>query len=89
MIKGGKFTYYANITSALQRLERIAKVNCIDKIELKNCLFSRAPLSNLSLVLLPRDYEIWIGEMTKQDLDYKNPAGIAAFNNHIQEPVYY
>ena len=35
---GDKYNYYAAITSALQRLEKLAKVSSINKIELDNCL---------------------------------------------------
>ena len=35
---GEKYAYYAAITSALQRLEKLAKVSSINKIELDNCL---------------------------------------------------
>ena len=72
--------YCENTTGALQRLERLSKVNCIDKLELENCLYSRATLSSLSLVLPSKTYMKWISEMTRNNLDYKNPAGSAAYN---------
>ena len=75
-----KFTFYAHISGALARLERLSKVNCIDKIELEHCLYSRATLSSLSLVLPSKIHMKWISEMTRNDLDYKNPAGHAAYN---------
>ena len=68
-----KFTFYAYISGALQRLERLSKVNGIDKLKLKNCLYSRPTLSSLSLVLPLTTYSDWITEMTKSGLDYKNP----------------
>ncbi len=74
-----KFTFYAYISGALQRLERLSKVNCIDKVELESCLCSRATLSSLSLVLPSKTYMKWISEMTRNNLDYKNPAGPAAY----------
>ena len=74
-----RFSFYAFISGALQRLERLSKVNCIDKLELENCLYSRATLSSLSLVLPTKEYTKWITEMTRKDLDYKNPAGLEAY----------
>ena len=70
-----KFSFYAQISSALQRIERLSKVVGIDNLELKTCLYSRATLSSFSLVLPSETYTDWISEM-----DYKNPEGIGAYN---------
>ena len=70
-----KFVFYAFISRALQRMERLSKVGGIDKLELENCVYSLATLSGLSLVV-PHD---WITEMTKASLDYKNPVGENAY----------
>ena len=75
----GKFSFYAHISGALQRLERLSKVDEISPIELEACLYSRATLSSLSLILPKETYSDWISEMTKAGLDYKNPMGIAAY----------
>ena len=64
-----KFTFYAFISSALQRIERLSKVEGIDNLELETCLYSRATLSSFSLVLPPENYTEWISEMTKAGMD--------------------
>ena len=74
-----KFMFYALITGALQRIERLMKVNSIYKLKLENCLYSRATLSSLSLILSPKTHMKWISKMTRNDLDYKNPEGPAAY----------
>ena len=51
-----KFTFYAYISGALQRLERLSKVDGIDILDLENCLYSKATLSSLSLVLPAETY---------------------------------
>ena len=68
----GKFTFYAHISGALQRLERLSKVDGITSMDLETCLYSRATLSSLSLILPRETYSDWISEMTKAGLDYKN-----------------
>ena len=75
-----KFTFYALTCSALLRIERLSKVEGIDKLELEACLYSRATLSSLSLLLPSDAYTDWISEMTKAGMDYKNPKGIKAFS---------
>ena len=57
-----KFTFYTGISGALQRMERFSKVGEIDKQELENCVYSRATLSSLSLVLPTEAYADWITE---------------------------
>ena len=73
------FSFYAFVSGALQRLERLSKVNGIDRMDLETCLFSRATLTSLSLVLPNQTYADWITEMTKAGLDYKNPVGEEAY----------
>jgi len=74
-----KFAFYAVISGALQRMERLSKVGEIDKHELENCVYSRATLSSLSLVLPTDTYADWITEMTRAGLDFKNTVGEAAY----------
>ena len=74
-----RFSFYASISGALQRMERLSKVGEINKQELENCVYSRATLSSLSLVLPNDAYADWITEMTRAGLDYKNPVGEAAY----------
>ena len=74
-----KFTFYALTSSALLRIERLSKVEGIDKLELDACLYSRATLSSLSLLLPSDAYTDWISEMTKAGMDYKNPEGEKAY----------
>ena len=73
----GKFSFYAHISGALQRLERLSKVDEISPIELEACLYST--LSSLSLILPKETYSDWISEMTRAGLDYKNPMGTMAY----------
>ena len=73
-----KFTFYALFSSALQ-IERLSKVEGIDKLELESCLYSRATLSSFSLLLPSEAYADWISEMTKAGMDYKNPEGEKAY----------
>ena len=74
-----RFTFYTYICGALQRMERLSKVEGIDKTELENCVYSRATLNGLSLVLPSDAYADWITEMTRAGLDYKNPVGKNAY----------
>ena len=46
----------------------------------ETCLYSRATLSSLSLILPHEAYSDWISEMTKSRLDYKNPVGVVAYS---------
>ena len=57
----------------------MSKVGEINKQELENCMYSRATLSSLLLVLPHDAYTEWITEMTRAGLDYKNPVGEAAY----------
>ena len=75
----GKFTFYAHISGAMQRLERLSKMDGISTMELETCLVSRSTLSSFSLILLSETYTDWISEMTKAGMDYKNPEGIGAY----------
>ena len=76
---GAMFTFYAYVSGALQRLERLTKVSGIDKLELEACLYSRSTLTSLSLILLNSAHGEWITEMTRAGLDYKNPVGEEAY----------
>ena len=58
----------------------MSKVDGISTNDLEVCLYSRATLSSLSLVLPHEAYSDWISEMTKGGLDYKNPVGVAAYS---------
>ena len=71
-----KFTFYAAITGAIQRLERLSRVSYINKVELEAYLLS------LSLIiLLPiAEYDLWLREMTVSGLDFRNPVGVEIFN---------
>ena len=77
--KSLKYSYYSTIMGALQRLEKLAKVSWINKNELEICLYSRGTLSSLAKLLLPKDYDNWIREMTRMSLDFNNPSGSATF----------
>ena len=42
-----KSVFFSAITGAIQRLERLSRVNYIDRAELESCLLSRSTLSSL------------------------------------------
>ena len=44
-------------------------------VELKDCLYSRDTLSSLTKLLISQDYDEYIKEMTRRDLDWRNPLG--------------
>ena len=46
-----KFAFYSAITGAIRRLERLSRVNYIDKVELELCLLTRSTLSSLVRLL--------------------------------------
>ena len=58
----------------------LAKVSSISKTELDNCLYSNSTMMELSRFLLNKDHHSWVREMTKRDLDFKNPTGFASFS---------
>ena len=76
-----KFAFYSSITGAIRRLERLSRVNHIDKVELESCSLSQSTLSSsLVRLLLASEYDLWVQEMTLNGLDFKNPVGIESFN---------
>ena len=74
------FAFYTCLCRVLQRLERLSKEDAISTIDLETCLYSRATLNSLSLILPHEAYSDWISEMTKSGLDYKNPIGVVAYS---------
>ena len=78
--KKEKFVFYSAITGAIQRLERLSRVNYINRTELESCLLSRSTLSSLVRLLSTSEYDIWVREMTIAGLDFKNPVGVGTFN---------
>ena len=78
-----KFVFYSAITGAIQRLERLSRVNYIDRSELEACLLSRSTLSSPVRLLPKSEYDLWVREMTIAGLDFKNPVGMETFNCFI------
>ena len=78
--KKEKYTFYSAITGAIQHLERLSRVNYIDKVELETCLLSRSILSYLTRLLPTIEHDVWVPKMTKLGLDFKNPVGLSAFD---------
>ena len=74
-----KLVFYSAINGAIQRLERLSRVNYIDKSELKASLLSRSTLSSLVRLLPISEYDLWVREMTIAGLDLKNPVGMETF----------
>ena len=55
-----KFAFYSAITGAIQRLERLSRVNYIDRTELEACLLSCSTLSSLVRLLpAPEHDDCW------------------------------
>ena len=77
--KREKYIFYSAIAGAIQRLERLAWVNYIDKVELETCLLSRSTLSSLTRLLPTIEHDVWVQEMTKLGLDFRNPVGLSTF----------
>ena len=44
-------------------------------VELKDSLYSRNTLNSLTKLLISQDYDEYIKEMTRRDLDWRNPLG--------------
>ena len=75
-----KFVFYSSITEAIQRLERLSRVNYINRAELEACLLTHSTLSSLVRLLPTSEYDLWVREMTIAGLDFKNPVGIETLN---------
>ena len=78
--KKERYAFYSAITRAIQQLERLSRVNYIDKVELETCLLSRSTLSSLTRLLPTIEHDVWVREMTKLGLDFRNPVGLSAFD---------
>ena len=61
-----KFVFYFATTGAIQRLERLSRVNYI---ELESCLLSRSTLSSLVCLLPTSEHDLWVREMMVAGLD--------------------
>ena len=73
-----KLVFYSGITVAIQRLERLSRVNYINKAELETCLLSRSTLSSMVRLLPTSEYDLLVQEMTIAGLDFKDPMGIGS-----------
>ena len=47
---------------------------------MKECLYSRNTLTSLTKLLIAQDYDKYIKEMTRRDLDWRNPLGEETYN---------
>ena len=70
-----RYLHISAIIAALQRLEKLMCSNPTLGVELKDCLYSRNTLNSLTKLLISQDYEEYIKEMTRRDLDWRNPLG--------------
>ena len=75
-----KFVFYSAITGSIKKLERISRVNYIDKVELEACLLSSSMLSSLISLLPTPKYDLWVREIKVSGLDFRNPVGTETFN---------
>ena len=69
------YLYVSAIIATLQRLEKLMCSNPSLGVELKDCLYSRNTLNSLTKLLISQDYDEYIKEMTRRDLDWRNPLG--------------
>ena len=74
------FLFYLAITWAIQGLEKLSRVNYIDKSELEACLLSGSTISSLVRLLPAVEHDLWVREMTVENLDFENPVGLDTFN---------
>ena len=70
-----RYFHISAISLALQRLEKLMCSNPALGFELKECLYSRNTLNSLTKLLISQDYDESIKEMTRRDLDWRNPLG--------------
>ena len=70
-----RYLHISAIIAALQRLEKLICSNPTLGLELKDCLYSRNSLNSLTKLLISQDYDEYIKEMTRRDLDWRNPLG--------------
>ena len=68
-----RYLHISAIIAALQRLEKLMCSNPALGVELKDCLYSRDTLTSLTKLLISQDYDEYIKEMTRRDLDWRNP----------------
>ena len=70
-----RYLHISTIIAALQRLEKLICSNPTLCVELKDCLYSRNTLNSLTKLLISQDYDKYIKEMTRRDIDWRNPLG--------------
>ena len=74
-ITRSKFVYYSAIIGALQRLKKLSRSNQVNKDELDSCLLSRSTRTSLINLLPSAEHDLWVREMTTDELDFRNPGG--------------
>ena len=74
-----RYTHISAIIAALQRLEKLICSNPVLGVELTECLYSRNTLTSLTKLLVALDYDEYIKEMTRRNLDWRNPLGENTF----------
>ena len=75
-----RLTYFSDIISALQRIEKLRVGEVIDTKRLDECLYSRGTLSTLMSLLPDGDFEDFTRMLTKEKLDWNNPSGVKTFD---------
>ena len=63
------------VLSALQRLEKLICTNAVLGAELKDCLYSQNTPTSIGKLLITQDYDEYIREMTRRNLNWRNPLG--------------
>ena len=74
-----RLSYFSDILSALQRVEKLRNGNQIDHKRLDESLYSRGTLSTLMSLLPDGDSEDFTRIMTKENMDWNNPYGKETF----------
>ena len=73
--RADQYTHISAIIATLQQLEKLICSNPVLGVELKECLYSRNTLTSLTKLLIAQDYDKYIKEMTRRNLDWRNPLG--------------
>ena len=74
-----RYLHMLAILAALQRLEKLICSNPTLGTKFKECFYFQNTLTSLSKLLISQDYDKYIKEMTRQQLDWRNPLGLEMY----------
>ena len=78
--KGERYTYFANICTALARFDKLAKIPDIKIDELNAVMYCRNTVAGLIDLLPGIDQDQLRRKMTEKSLDWDNPQGCATYS---------